>query len=262
MSESQSPNLIWKTLGITDPEQADIELVAYFYGAVVEYRKLDGCAARIIGLGNKAIITVDERHSEERQRFSIGHELGHWIKDKGKRIIQCKKDVLSPKHFRNFDTDPEARANQFAVDLLMPQFLFREAVKNKPITMFTAREMQSLFRVSLTAATIRLVELGAYPCFVICHDASGYLWSWRSDLLPFSIRVRRVLSKDTSAYKLISNRMNCEEGIIDVDADDWVEHELASDYVVKEDSVRIDNNKVLSLIWFKDESLLSEVSVY
>ena len=260
MAVIKTPESIWNNLGISDPAQADIEVMAFFCGARVEYRQLDGCSARILGLGNRAIITVNKEDSIERQRFSIGHELGHWMKDRGKAFFQCKKGDLSPKRFSNFSTDPEAAANRFAVELLMPQALFSDSAKNRPITMSTARDLQKVFCVSLTAAALRLVQLGSYPSFIACHGKEGYLWSWRHDNIPLSIRVRRLLSKNTAAYRLIFEPGYHEEGPIDVDADDWVEHERASYYVVKEDSVRIGYEKVLTLIWLYDESLITEIN--
>jgi len=260
MRSSKTPESIWHDLGILDPAHADIEVMAYFCGATVEYRNLDGCAARIIGLGNRAIITVNKEDSVERQRFSIGHELGHWIRDRGKAFFQCVHGDLSPKNLKNYINDPEAAANHFAVELLMPKILFRESARNRPITMTTALGLKEDFRVSLTAAAIRLVQLGSYPSFVACHDEKGYLWSWRHENIPLSIRVRRLLSKNTAAYRLIFDPGYSEEGAIDVDADDWVEHERASEYVVKEDSMRIGHNKVLSLIWWHDESQITDIN--
>ena len=70
-------------MGIDSPDDVDLEVMAFFCGARVKYRDLTSCAARIVGKDNRAIITVDRRTSFERQRFSIAHELGHWVQDRG-----------------------------------------------------------------------------------------------------------------------------------------------------------------------------------
>ena len=41
---------------------------------------LTGCEANIIGRGDKAIITINSKSIPGRQRFSAGHELGHWMR--------------------------------------------------------------------------------------------------------------------------------------------------------------------------------------
>jgi Zn-dependent peptidase ImmA (M78 family) len=64
-------------LGITEPKEIDLEAIAFHAGARVRRQPLDGCEARIVGHGDRAIITVNARSSYRRNRFSIAHELGH-----------------------------------------------------------------------------------------------------------------------------------------------------------------------------------------
>lgn len=64
-------------LGITEPQEIDVEAIAWELGARIKYRPLDNCEARIIGKGDRAIITVNSRSWPRRQRFSVAHELGH-----------------------------------------------------------------------------------------------------------------------------------------------------------------------------------------
>jgi hypothetical protein len=56
-------------LGITEPEEIDLEAIAFHLGACVRFRKLDGCEARIIGRNDQAIITIGEDCSYRRKRF-------------------------------------------------------------------------------------------------------------------------------------------------------------------------------------------------
>ena len=65
-------------LGVTDPQDIDLEVIAWQLGVRIKYRHLDGCEARIAGDDKKAIISVRDDVSPGRKRFSIGHELGHW----------------------------------------------------------------------------------------------------------------------------------------------------------------------------------------
>jgi hypothetical protein len=45
-------------LGVTSPAEIDLPVIAYYLGATIKYSKLDGCEARIIGVGDSAIIRV------------------------------------------------------------------------------------------------------------------------------------------------------------------------------------------------------------
>ncbi len=259
MSVMRTPQSIWQDMGITRPDDVDIEVIAYFCGARVEYRPLTNCAARIIGKGHQAIITVDQESSTERQRFSVAHELGHWMGDRGDIAVSCRSSTLSPSRFRDFENDRESAANRFAVELLMPAHFFKEAARNKQITMATARLLAQQFQVSLTAAAIRLVELGSFPAIIVCSGPRGYRWSWRHPDLPLPVRVSRQLSKNTEAYRLIMSTTAAPQGPIQVDTDDWVIHHGAEGYVVTEDSVRIGPETILSLIWWHDESPIAEI---
>ena len=74
MTVLSPPERVLQQLGVTEPDDIDLEAIAWTLGAEVRYRQLDGCEARIIGCGDRAIITVNERSSPRRRRFSVGHE--------------------------------------------------------------------------------------------------------------------------------------------------------------------------------------------
>ena len=60
MNVYKSPSKVLDELGITEPDEIDIEAIAQYCGALIVYEKLEGCAARILGNGNEAIITVEK----------------------------------------------------------------------------------------------------------------------------------------------------------------------------------------------------------
>ena len=67
-----------QSLGVTSPDEIDIEAIAWTMGAKVRNGILESCEARIIGFRNQAIITVKGDGDPRRRRFSIAHELGHY----------------------------------------------------------------------------------------------------------------------------------------------------------------------------------------
>jgi hypothetical protein len=74
----KSAEIAQETGSRPDTMQRLLPALAYYSGARVRTRPLDGCEARIIGVGNQAIITVNAHSPPRRKRFSIAHELGHW----------------------------------------------------------------------------------------------------------------------------------------------------------------------------------------
>lgn len=100
----------------------------------------------------KLIIGVNKNHSASRQRFSIAHEIGHFLL--GHDLGIDENDFIDDR----FDkpTPIEREANLFAAVLLMPKGWVEKSVNEKSLDVpRLARE----FKVSEQAVTIRLLEL-------------------------------------------------------------------------------------------------------
>src|SRR5207244_787336 len=88
------PDAILDELGVSAPSDIIIEGIAEYCGATIVYEPLDGCEARILGSDDRAIIAVNANSPRPRKRFSAGHELGHWMRDRGKRAFSCTESNL------------------------------------------------------------------------------------------------------------------------------------------------------------------------
>lgn len=245
------PQEILKDLGIARPEEIDVEAIAWSCGATVVYEALSGCEAHIIGHGDRAIITVNDAASRGRQRFSVAHELGHWMRDRGTIGFSCDKRKMSPLWRKE---DPEYLANLYAVDLLLPALMFSARSKGKEITFDTVRPLAEAFQTSLTATAIRLVELGSFPGIVVYSVQGRRKWAIRAPELY--LKVREEPGHGTIAYEL-QHSGEATDRPTDVSADEWIEHRVADRYCVREHSLR-SGEGVLTLLWFKDQRLLLE----
>lgn len=100
-------------------------------------------------------IYVNEYQSVNRQRFTIAHEIGHFIlhKDfiKGQKI-----NAFYRKDFDNFSDPIEQQANLFAANLLMPE----KVIKNLWETYKSTSYLANILKVSEQAVNIRLITLG------------------------------------------------------------------------------------------------------
>jgi Zn-dependent peptidase ImmA (M78 family) len=76
------------------------------------------CSGMLLPAERRIFVNADEH--ETRQRFTIAHELGHWI-------CQCLEGSAEPIYCRAQDIETEAdrarerEANVFAAELLMPE---------------------------------------------------------------------------------------------------------------------------------------------
>lgn len=99
---------------------------------------------------SKYVITINKNHHANRQRFTMAHELGHYILNHG-----TKEDTL----YRNGETDPdEIEANVFAAEILMPTGVIRHLIYEQGITKVS--ELAEKLWVSESAMIYRLKNLG------------------------------------------------------------------------------------------------------
>ena len=251
----RSPEVLLGELGIIRPQDIDVEAIAQFYGATVVYEPLRGCDARLVGYSDAAIITVDPSSRRERQRFSAAHELGHWIRDRGRAMFACTDDLFATEWSRD---NPERRANDFAAELLLPETMFRREAKDRGITFVSVRDLAQVFMTSLTATAIRLVQLGSFPALICCYDQHSRRWFRRGEDVPEVLWPHEHLSADTVAYDLLAGRVVDAEPV-EVYADSWFEFEGADRVHVVEHSIQVTSELALSLLWWKDENILLEL---
>lgn len=251
------PEKLLQELGITVPEEIDIEAIAEYCQATVIPQRLHGSAARIIGIGDRAFIVVNSQSPRARQRFSAAHELGHWMLDRGKMasFVCSEKNLVGDWSFDN----PERRANRYAAELLLPRFMFEPLAKNKEITFETVRELGSQFQTSLTATAIRLIEFGSFPAIAVCYSPKGRRWQVRGSEVPTAIQLRDMPGAYTNAFDLLNGKATTAKPA-DVQASDWIAHPQSRFYSIHEDSVKATDDLVISLLWWKNESQLSDLS--
>jgi len=251
----KAPDAILEELGVREPADLKIEAIAEYCGATIIYAPLEGTEARILGYGDRAIITVNSAAPRGRQRFSGGHELGHWMCDRRKIAFACTDRTFTREWS---DDNPERRANQYSAELLLPQRMFSAHAKNREMTFATVRQMAEMFQTSLTATAIRLVEFGSFPAMVVCSEAERRRWFKRGPDVPGVLWPHERVSPMTMAYEVLKGQAT-SPGPTDVSADAWFEHRDARRYAIREDSIRITDDLVLTLLWWKDESQLLEL---
>ena len=242
-------------LGILEPEDIDVDGIAAYCGAYVTYEPLTGAEARIVGNRDKAFITVNSRSLRSRQRFSIGHELGHWMWHRGRMALACSSEIQDRKWS---GADREVTANKFAADLLMPKEMFRARAQHKPATLQTVSELADQFQASLTATVIRLVEFGSFPCMVVLNSASGREWFFGSREVDGKFWPHKSLDEYAFAFDLMKGK-GSSAAVGTVEADTWINHPRASHYEVYESSVAIGSSRVLTLLWWKSEKMIEDL---
>ncbi|HMU50756.1 MAG TPA: ImmA/IrrE family metallo-endopeptidase [Geminicoccaceae bacterium] len=256
MTAPTAAEAILQSLGITEPAEIDLEAIAWTLRARVRYRPLDGCEARIIGNGDQAIITVNSRNSYRRQRFSLGHELGHWQYHRG-RLLVCRANEIggAAQHTTAF----EKVADAYAADLLMPGYLFQPVARAYPkLTFQTVQAIADLFDVSRTATAIRLVEGRHSSALLVCHGPQGRKWFSRSPDVPERWFPRDNLDPESFAFGVLFGEQPEDRLPRRIGADAWFDRSEAERYEVHEQTIRTASGKILTLVLLSDEDMLED----
>jgi Zn-dependent peptidase ImmA (M78 family) len=135
----------------------DVEGLAWSLGVKVQRTFLsDNISGLIYKSGpDRYEIAVNAKHPETRQRFTIAHELGHFVLHRSvmgdRNVDDCA--YRSDGSVKNNKIGPreETEANKFAANLLMPA----EAIADIPSTLPTIAAAKK-FKVSEGAMKIRL----------------------------------------------------------------------------------------------------------
>ena len=255
MNNLRPAEKLLQSLGVTDPCDIDLDVIALDQGAIVKYRPLNGCEARIVGYGDHAIITVDDRHLQSRMRFSTAHELGHWHNHRGRSLI-CRSDEIGDP--QRSPTDPERVADGYAADLLLPRYLFVPLVNALGTTTFENLETLTMkFSTSITATAIRLVEYGPEPSMLVCHGPKGRKWFNRPQHIPERWFPQDYLDSDSYAFHVLFGDARRSRRAL-TGADAWFDRDGADRFELYEQSFQVADDEILTLLVFKDEEMLED----
>lgn len=129
--------------------------------AALEGLRVEACNAfaiknlsgELVPDGDSAVIRFNPADSAKRQRFTIAHELGHYMLGHGHAF----RDPSSNFSMSYYDPR-EVDANQFAAEVLMPEMAVNVLVKQRKI--MDVNELARIFDVSVDAMKYRLKKLG------------------------------------------------------------------------------------------------------
>ena len=130
--------LLLEKFNLNDSFPINIDKLAKELNINVIYQELEPNVSGKISynpLKNETLIKINNQEHEFRQRFSLAHEIAHYIYDIDFNEFQEIEDTIT--HFRAPSNNPiERRADKYAERLLMPANLFRAKTKELKEEMF------------------------------------------------------------------------------------------------------------------------------
>lgn len=230
----------------------------------------DGCLIRV---GDTwGILLNNLIQSQSRKNFTIAHELGHYYLEVGQAERQIfatdeknKVAEFVPQHrcqrddLRGFDSHrlEEQRANQFAVELLMPSPIFRADAADLPkIGLLAIDALAAKYFTSLTSTAIRYTRLSPHVCAVVLSEQGQIKYFAYSDRFRQNsncyLAKNKPLHPDSVADLLDKGRLKkVKEYRQKVPLSCWCSTQ--SDQTLIEQSRRLPRmNQVLSFLWLPD----------
>jgi hypothetical protein len=212
----------------------------------VESEGFEGALVRIPNKPGGILAIKSDIREPGRKRFTIAHELGHYIlPGHGELECVCKsRDIESwsrgvPSH--------EVDANRFASELLIPLSHVAPLVRGESATVAVARKISDKFETSLTAAMVKCVDVTEEQCALVVSDNGTIQW-WRP-----GPQFRSYIKAKGTEVSIESNASNLFQGTEEreqdgaVPADAWLAGDVSGK--VWEDSILLPYyNRVLTIV--------------
>jgi hypothetical protein len=178
--------------------------------APVTWGSSEGALVRNPDNPNEWGIFYNDKARPERQRFTLAHELGHFVLHRDSHTsFNCDKESI----YTGADTlkQIEREADDFASNLLMPGDLLRQRITGKRINFHLLGELAKEFGVSLEAMCIRLIKFTEQRAVLVYWDYGYLKYQWRSQS---AIRTRVQLRSTDDPQEPLPDTLAADEEIV------------------------------------------------
>ena len=155
---------ILSSLKIKKAKDIDVQKVSEFLNVDVQQEIMDDeISGLFVMKDGNPYIRYNFFEDPKRQRFTIAHELGHFVLHKETPLFVDKKNDRIM--YRNSESTTgeirkEREANAFAAALLMPMSFIRDEWQKIPLKQNPVEYLANVFTVSEQAMSFRLANLG------------------------------------------------------------------------------------------------------
>ncbi|MEJ7597427.1 MAG: ImmA/IrrE family metallo-endopeptidase [Kofleriaceae bacterium] len=240
-----------RRFGVRSAAHINLEAFVAYLGVRIVEARLDGAIAQLVRVGREVTILVSDRVTDVcARRFSIAHELGHFVL----AHPSCAPHELAAPRQRarrnNAVRDYEAEANAFAGELLMPYELVRRRCDVSPVSLDVPWAITREFNVSILASARQFVALSPERCAAVFSNRSGVVWIESSPTFTRQIEPGKPLDRDSVAWDFFaSGQIN--DRAQPVPADAWFDTSAQVE-IVEHSHASHEHRTVISLLWIPD----------
>ncbi|MCU7936846.1 MAG: ImmA/IrrE family metallo-endopeptidase [Candidatus Thiodiazotropha sp. (ex Dulcina madagascariensis)] len=213
-------------------------------------------------LAGKHIITTNGNHREERQRFTVLHEIAHIV-----------LELPSQHHGTNITTSDlvsyrrrpkeEILCDVFAAECLLPYDQFRRDVENVDVSLDEVKELANRYKASVTSTGSRFAVNCNAPCAFVLMEHGKIRYVSMSKFLrelngwiDFGIPIPKG-----SVVDRISKSASAIQDYDEIPVDVWFTNGVKGYDLLTEEAMTLREwEQCLSLIWFDDDLSPTEQS--
>ena len=162
-------------------------------------------------------------------------------------------------NFANGPLDPERVADAFASDLILPNYMLGPRLRRvKRPTLAAAREIADEYSASLTATLFKITVLNRFPIVIACYDRTRRRWFERAPMIqPWRFPANALLRATFAAAMLFDG--TAEENFPrKMPADAWFSFKRCDRFEVEEQSFRLPDDEILTILKLPDEAVACE----
>jgi hypothetical protein len=240
-----------RRFGVKAASHIQIEAWASSFGIELEEASLEGASAQLVRVGDRAKIVLPD-HVTDRgaRRFSIGHELCHFVM---KHPSPTPTMMCTPKAARACDDSThglELFANAYAGELLLPEHLLRPRCEISPVSLEIAWSIAKEYDVSILTSAIRFTQLSSERCAAVFSAGGEVKWASASETFTHEIPRGKRLDPQSLAWDFFSTQ-RLDDRPQPVPADAWLDTSADVD-IIEHSICSHAHGTVLSLLWVPD----------
>lgn len=207
----------------------------------------------------KGVILHRKGRMETRQRFTIGHELGHFLLPSHTGNRQCSLADMGERRVDTIYRRQESEANRFSAGILMPRPWFkRDMDRLGDADVSHVQVLAEIYNTSLEATSNRYVELTPDTCaFVFSKDNVVRYVRKTEDFPRLALKAKEPLPSDCSSRQAAAEPLRVATNWDEVDSEVWLHDAKGKTRVstILEQSVRQKGGHQVTLLFVSTEQM-------
>jgi Zn-dependent peptidase ImmA (M78 family) len=239
-------------LQIVEPNEIDVENIAFYKNVEVCYEPLKGMDGSIVRQGASAVIKVNNNIGYIGQkRFVIAHELGHFFLHPDVRQMESV-DSAQANNWSESQEREEYEANLFAAELLIPLQMIQSRIVGKEPSFKLIEALAEEFQTTLTSTAVQFIQATNEECALISCSNRTRLWFMKSPGFSFSLLDENYVHGHSCAVEVNNEKRSSRSS--QIEAAFWLDGFRGNRkaYITEDAKYFPSLKRSLSLLWIHD----------